>query len=152
MVHGSKEPVFLNGKQIDKVERFKYRGSMVGIDGDSTPEIRTRDTISQLIGLWKAKEISLKLKKQLAKSLVWSVAPYGSESWTLKQSDMTSIAAFEMWVWRRVLRVSWKEKKTNEWIRQKVGVTQKDGLLAQLKKRKLSIYGHWKRDQRAWSR
>ena len=150
MVHGSKEPVLLNGKQIDKVERFKYLGSMVGIDGDSTPEIRTRlavarDTTSQLTGLWKAKEISLKLKKQLAKSLVWSVALYGSESWTLKQSDMTRITAFEMWVWRRILRVSWKEKKTNEWIRQKVGVTQKDGLLAQLKKRKLAIYGHWKR-------
>ncbi|PIK60804.1 endonuclease-reverse transcriptase [Apostichopus japonicus] len=74
MVHGSKEQIFLGGSEINQVDSFKYLGSMVRIDGDSTPEICTRLAIarnatSQLIGLWKAKEISLKLKKQLVKSL-----------------------------------------------------------------------------------
>ena len=88
---------------------------MVKIDGDSTPEICARlaiarDATSQLIGLWKAKEISLKLKKQLVKSLVWSIALYGAESRTLKQSDMMKIESFELWVWR-MLQVSWKVER-----------------------------------------
>ena len=150
MVHGSKEQIFLGGKAVNQIDRFKYLGSMVCIDSDSSPEISSRlaiarDTTSQLIGLWKAKEISLKLKIQLVKSLVWSVALYGAESWTLKQKDMKKIGSFELWVWRRMLQVSWKEKKTNAWIRQKVGISEEEGLLSQLKKRKLSKYGHWKR-------
>ena len=124
--------------------------SMVRIDGDSTPEICARlaiarDATSQLIGLWKAKEISLKLKKQLVKSLVWSIALYGAESWTLKQSEMKKIESFELWVWRRMLQVDQKDRKTNVWIRQRVEVSEEEGLLAQLRKRKLSMYGHWKR-------
>ena len=90
---------------------------MVRMYGDSTQGIRTalavaRETTSQLIGLWKAKEISLKLRKPRAKSLVWSVALFGSEIWTLNQSDMARIAVCEMGVWRRVSQISWKEKKT----------------------------------------
>ena len=116
MVHGSNDQIFLDGKAINQVDRFKYLGSMVGMDGDSTPEIGARlaiarDATSQLIGLWKAKEISLKLKKQLVKTLVWSIALYGAESWTLKQSDMKRIESFELWVWRRMLQVSWKDKR-----------------------------------------
>ncbi|XP_072019709.1 uncharacterized protein [Amphiura filiformis] len=149
MTHGSKEAISLGGKPIKQVERFKYLGSMVGCDADSTPEINARlaiarDATSQLLGLWKAKAISLKLKKQLVRSLVWSIALYGAESWTLKQSDIEKIESFELWVWRRMLQVSWKERKTNAWIRQKVGITEKQGLLSQLKKRKISLYGHWK--------
>ena len=107
MVHGNKEQVALGGNDIQQVDRFKYLGSMVGMDGDSAPEIRTRLAIAgnatnQLDGLWKAKEISLKLKKQLVKTVVWSVALYAAESWTLKQTDMAKIEAFEMWVWRRI--------------------------------------------------
>ena len=78
-------------------------------------------------------------------SLVWSVALYGSESWALKQSGVKKIEAFELWAWRRMLQISWKDKKTNAWIRQRVGVPKSKGLLAQLKKRKCAMYGHWKR-------
>ena len=82
-----------------------------------------------LFGLWKAKDISLKLKKQLVKSLVCSIALYGAESWTLKQSNMKRIESFELWVWRRMLKVSWKDRKTNAWIHQRVGVLEEEGLL-----------------------
>ncbi|PIK42267.1 endonuclease-reverse transcriptase [Apostichopus japonicus] len=116
-----------------------------------TPEIFTRlaiardATTGQLIGLWKAKEISLKLKKQLVKSLVWSVALYSAESWTLKQNDMKKMESLELWVWRKCFRSAGKIEKTNAWIRQWVGVSEEEGLLVQLRKRKLSMYGHWKR-------
>ena len=90
-------------------------------------------------------ELGLHMKKQLVKSLVWSIALYGAESWTLKQSDMKKIESFELWVWRRMLQVDWKDRKTNVRIRRRVGVSEEEGLLAQLRKRKLSMYGHWKR-------
>ena len=91
MVLGNSEPIFLDGKEIVQVDRFKYLGSVIGIDGDSTPEISVRlaiarDTTNQLLGLWKANEISLQLKKQL-KSVVSSVALYCSEIWTVKEPD-----------------------------------------------------------------
>lgn len=54
------------------------------------------------------------------------------------------IEVFELWLWR-VLRVSWREKRTNEWMRTKVGVTAESGMLAEVKRRKLRRYGHWKR-------
>ena len=76
---------------------------------------------------------------------MWSIALYGSESWTIKQRDAKKIESFELWVWRRMLQVSWKDRKTNTWIRRKVGITEKQGLLSQLKKRKISLYGDWKR-------
>ena len=78
------------------------------------------------------------------KFLVWSIAFYGAESSTLKQSDMKKIESFELWVWSRMLQVSWKDRKTNAWVRQRVGVSEEEGLLAQLRKRKMSKYGHWK--------
>ena len=150
MLLGNKQPIFLDGDEVQQVDRFKYLGSMIGMDGDSAPEIRVRLTVargitSQLNGIWKAKQISLKLKKQLVRSLVWSTALYGSESWTLKERDKSCITAFEMWVWRRVLHISWTDKKSNTWVRKQIGVREKEGLLAQLRKRKLAKYGHWKR-------
>ena len=150
MALSSNQPVYLDGHEIDQVDRFKYLGSMVGLDSDCTPEIRARlatgrAVTSQLTILWKASEISLKLKKQLVRSLVWSVALYGAESWTLKEIDKKKITAFELWVWRRVLRVSWVDRKTNTWIRETIGVPEEYGLLAEVRKRKLAIYNHWKR-------
>jgi len=59
-------------------------------------------------------------------------------------SAMTD-TAFEMWVWRRMLRISWTERKTNKWIRQKIGITKEKSILEQIKHRKLSKYCHWKR-------
>ena len=58
---------------------------------------------------------------------------------------MKKIESFELWVWRKMLQVDWKDRKTNVWIRQRVGVSEEEGLLAQLRIRKLSMYGLWKR-------
>ena len=93
-----------------------------------------RQVMRQLTEIWKSAEISLKLKKQLVKSLVWSIAVYGYESWAVKKCDEKRITAFELWCWRRVLRISWTEYKTNVWVRQKIGVPEQNGLLEQLKK------------------
>ena len=142
--------ITIAGKAIGRVERFKFLGSIVTNDSNSSTEINVRLAIArqvmrQLTKIWKSAEISLKLKKQLVKSLVWSIALYGSESWAVKKCDEKRITAFELWCWRRVLRISWTEYKTNVWVRQKIGVPEQNGLFEQLKKRKLAKYGHWKR-------
>ena len=73
---------------------------------------------------------------------IYHIALYGSESWAVKKCDEKRITAFELWCWRRVLRISRTEYKTNVWVRQKIGVPEQNGLLEQLNKRKLAKYGH----------
>jgi len=79
------------------------------------------------------------------KALVWHVAMYGCESWTLRKNEETRPDAFEMKWLRKILRVSWTAKKTNEWVLNKAGV--KKELLDTIKARKLAYYGHTMRKQ-----
>jgi len=111
--------------EIERVNKFKYLGSLVTVDSNSTTDIKARLAIArhatlQLTGIWKAKDIGMDLKKQLVRSLIWSTALYASESWALKKYDEKLVTAFEMWVWRRMLRISWTERKTNTWIQEKI--------------------------------
>ena len=79
-------------------------------EGERATEIRTRiamaKSTSNLINIWKSKEINIATKVRLAKSLVWSVTLYGSESWALKKENERRLLAFELWLWRRVLIIS----------------------------------------------
>ena len=79
------------------------------------------------------------------KALVWPVATYGCESWTLRKNEETRLDAFEMKGLRRMLRVSWTAKKTNEWVLNKAGVKRE--LLDTVKVKKLAYYGHTMRKQ-----
>ena len=74
------------------------------------------------------------------KALVWPLATYGCESWTLRKNEETRMDAFEMKGLRKILRVSWKAKKTSEWVLNKTG--EKKGNLHTVKARKLACYGH----------
>jgi len=76
---------------------------------------------------------------------VWPVATYGCESWTLRKNEETRLDAFEMKVLRRILRVSWTAKKTNEWVLNKAGVKRE--LLDTVKATKIAYYGHTMRKQ-----
>ena len=73
-----------------------------------------------LTQIWKDKGISIGTKKRLLKSLVVSIASYGSECWVLKKSDEKKIEAFELWCYRRLLRISWTDRKSNEWVLEKI--------------------------------
>ena len=95
--------------------------------------------------VWKAKDLNIRLKVRMAKALVWSVALYACETWTIKKQEEKMINAFEMWLWRRILRVSWTERRTNEWVREKVGVSEQLGMLREVRRRKIRKYSHWKR-------
>ena len=82
------------------------------------------------------------------KATVWSVATYGCETCTLRKNEETRLDAFEMKGLRKILRVSWTAKKTNDWVLNKAGVKRK--LLDIVKARKLAYYGHTMRKRVAW--
>ena len=84
--------------------------------------------------------LSMKLKKRMVKTLVWSVVLYGSETWTMRQEDIKRLEAFEMWIWRRMERISWTERRTNEEILQLV--EEKRSLIGTIRERQKKWIGH----------
>ena len=90
-----------------------------------------------LTNIWKDNSISVGTKKRLLQSLVCSIASYGSECWVLKMGDKKKIDAFELWCYRRLLRIRWTEKKTNELVPEKMAC--KERLLVTLNRRKISF-------------
>ena len=107
----------VSGTQLKQTSDFKYLGSIVNNSSDSTQDICSRigmgrSTMTRLTKVWKS-PISLQLKKRLVRSLVWSVVLHGCTTWAMKQSDEDRLEAFEMWCWRRMLRVRWIDRKSN---------------------------------------
>ena len=144
----------LEGEKIEKLDKFKFLGSYITPEGESQTDIRSRIGMAKaaannMAAVWQSSDITLALMVKLAKTLIWSVALYACETWTLKKQEERMIEAMEMWLWRRVLRVKWTERKTNEWVRQKVQVRAEQGMLAEVKRRKTRKYGHWKRRGRS---
>ena len=99
--------------------------------------------MQSLSSIWRSKDISTTTKIRLLKALVWSVAIYGCEGWTLYSKERKHIEAFEMWCYRRLLRISWTQHKKNEWVLQKLEVEGE--LLGRVKSLTLGYYGHMTR-------
>ena len=95
--------------------------------------------------IWKSHSIPVSTKIPLMKALVWPVATYGCESWTLRKNEGTRPGAFEMKGLRKILRISWTAKKTNEWVLDRAGVKRE--LLDTVKARKLAYFGHTMRKE-----
>ena len=93
--------------------------------------------------MWTDHSVTQKTKLRLIKALVWSIVTYGCETWTLKKADEARIEAFEMWCIRRILRISYRDHRTNEWCLKQMGT--KRCLLNAVKARKLRYYGHVQR-------
>ena len=119
----------------------------VKLDGDN--EIKKRIHLAKIAFLNMKKilinqDISGRTRFRLLKCYIWSLFSYGSETWTTKKSTEAKIEAFEMWCYRMMERVSWKEMKTNEEVLRDIGMKEKC-LLKMIKKRKLAYYGHIRR-------
>ena len=99
-----------------------------------------KNKMIQLNNIWKDHCIPLKLKQKLLKCLVWPVMIYGCESWTQKKADDKRIEAAEMWFYRRLLRVKWTDKRTNQSVLDQLGVPRM--LLTIIMQRKLKYVGH----------
>ena len=148
-VRGTTAQISMNGQQLEEVTTFKYLGATLTKDGRSTTEIKTRlamatAAMAKLQRVWKSKEISFPTKTKLYKALVVSILLYGCESWTLTAESTKKIQSFETKCFRRLLGISWKDHKTNDFVRDQIKqlAGPQEPLLATIKKKKLTWYGH----------
>lgn len=130
---------------IKTVNTFIYLGALVSNGGGSSHEIRRRSAIAKeamtrLTTIWKSHQINLVTKVNLVKSLVFSVFLYGAECWTLRESDKEKIDAFEMQCWRRMLRIPWTERRTNQSILEQLKVRKR--LRTIVAERITKFFGH----------
>ena len=112
-----KVSIVIDGQQLEQVSSFKYLGRWITEDGKCELEVRTRiarakEAFSKRRELL-TKSMSQKIKKMI-KTLVWRIALYASETWTMRKEEYRKLDALEMWLWRRMEKVSWTQRKTNE--------------------------------------
>ena len=98
---------------------FIFLGSKITADGDCNHEIKKRlllqrKVMTNLDSILKSRDITLPTKVHLVKAMVFPVAMYGCESWTVKKAEHRRIDAFELWCWRRLLRVPWTARRSNQ--------------------------------------
>ena len=103
---------------VETVSDFILGGSKITADGDCSHEIKRRlllgrKVLTNLDSIFKSRDISLPTKARLVKAMVFPVVMYGCESWTVKKAERQSIDAFELWCWRRLLRVPWTARRSN---------------------------------------
>ena len=125
--------------QIDgeTVADFIFGGSKITADGDCSHEIKRclflgREVMTNLDSILKSRDITLSTKVHLVKAVVFLVVMYGCESWTVKKSECQIINAFELWYWRRLLRVPWTVRRSNQSILKEYSL---EGLMLKLKLR-----------------
>ena len=114
--------IHIDGQQIEQVREFRYLGSLISDDGDCEKEIASRIGMAKKVFQDRRKLFTgkIELKKRIIKCLVWSVATYAAETWTLREVSRKKIEAFEMWIWRRLEKISWRDKITNEDVLKRV--------------------------------
>ena len=101
--------------------RLYFGGSKITADGDCSHEIKRclllgRKVMTNLDSIFKSRDVTLPTKVHLVKAMVFPVVTYGCESWTVKKAERQRIDAFELWCWRRLLRVSWTARRSNQSI------------------------------------
>ena len=135
----------IGGKTMETVTDFVFGGSKITTDGDCRQEIKRclllgRKAMTNLDSIVKFREITLPTKVHLVKAIVFPVVMYGCESWTIKKVEHWRIDAFELWCWRRLLRVPWTTRRSNQSILKEIN--SKHSLEGQVLKLKLQYFGH----------
>ena len=107
--------------KVETVAEFIFLGSKITADGDYSHEIKRRlllgrKVMTNLDSIFKSRDITLPTKVHLVKAIVFPVVMYGCESWTIKKAECRRIDAFELWCWRRLLRVPWTARRSNQSI------------------------------------
>uniref|UniRef100_A0A8B9W9G2 Reverse transcriptase domain-containing protein n=1 Tax=Bos mutus grunniens TaxID=30521 RepID=A0A8B9W9G2_BOSMU len=135
----------IDGETVETVSDFIFGGSKITTDGDSSHEIKRRlllgrKVMTNLDSIFKSRDITLPKKVHLIKAMVFPVVMYGCESWTVKKAECQRIDAFELWCWRRLLRVPWTARRSNQSILKEIspGISL-EGMMLKLK---LQYFGH----------
>ena len=128
----------IDGETVETVRDFILGGSKITADGDCSHEIkrcllRGRKAMTNLDSILKSRDITLSAKVHLVRAMVFSVM-YGCESWTIKKAECRRIDAFELWWWRRLLRVPWTARRSNQSILKEISPEYSlEGLMLKLK-------------------
>ena len=130
---------------METVTDFILGGSKIIVDGDCSHEIKRhlllgRKIMKNLDSILKSRDISLPTKVHLVKAILFPVVMYGCESWTIKKAEGWRIDAFELWCWRRLLRVPWTTRRSNQSILKEISPEcSLEGLMLKLKLQYLAI-------------
>ena len=111
----------IDGETVETLSDFIYWGSKITADGDCSHEIKRRLLLGRKVminldSIFKSRDVTFLTKVCLAKAMVFSIFMYGCESWTIKKTECRRIDAFELWCWRRLLRVPWTARRSNQSI------------------------------------
>ena len=134
----------IDGEKVETVSYFIFWGSKITADGDCSNEIKRclllgLKVMTNLDSILKSRDITLPTKVHLVKAMVLPVVMYGCESWTVKKAECRRIDAFELWCWRRLLRVPWTARRSNQSIlKTSPGISLEGNIL----KLKLQYFGH----------
>ena len=134
-----------DGETVETVTNFILGGSEITADGDYRHEIKRRlllgrKVMTNLDSIFKSRDITLPTKVCLVKAIVSPVVMYGCESWTVKKAECRRIDAFELWCWRRLLRIPWTTRRSNQSILKEISPgCSLEGMMLKLK---LQYFGH----------
>ena len=135
----------IDGKTMETVSDINFGDSKITADGDCSQEIERclllgRKVMTTLDSIFKSRDITSPTKVHLVKAMVFPVVMYGCESWTIKKAKHRRIDAFELWCWRRLLRVPWTARRSNQSILKEISPgCSLEGLILKLK---LQYFGH----------
>ena len=135
----------IDGETVETVSGFIFGGPKITADGDCSHEIKRRlllgrKVMTNLDSILKSRDITLPTKVRLVKAMVFPVVMYGCDSWTVKKAECQRIGAFELWCWRRLLRVPWTARRSNQSILKEISPgCSLEGLMLKLKPQ---YFGH----------
>ena len=135
----------IDGEAMERVRDTIFLGSKITADSNCSHEIKRhlllgRKAMTHLNSILKSRDITLPTKVCLVKTMVFPVVMYGCESWTIKKTECQRINAFELWCWRRLLRVPWTARRSNQSILKEISPGYSlEGLMLKLK---LQYFGH----------
>ena len=134
----------IDGETMETMTHFIFLGFRITTDGDCSHEIKgclllRRKAKTNLDSILKSRDITLPTKVHLVKAMVFPVVVYGCESWTIKKAECRRTDAFELWCWRRLLRVPWTARRSNQSILKEIGPEYSLDLMLKLK---LQYFGH----------
>ena len=135
----------IEGEKVEVVTDFLFLGFKITVDSDCSHEIRRclflgRKVMTNLDSVLKRRDITMLTQVCIVKPMVFPVVTYGSESWTLKKAECERNDGFELWCWRRLLKVPWRAKRSNQSILREINPKYSlEGLMLKLK---LQYFGH----------
>ena len=134
-----------DGEKIETVADFIFLDSKITMDSDCSHEIKRclllgRNTVTNLDNVLKSRDITVPTKVHIVKAMVFPVVMYGWESWTIKKAEHQKIYSFEQWCWKRLLRVPWTARRSNQSVLKEIN--SEDSLEGLILKMKLQYFGY----------